>query len=99
MARCFGTSEEQAFINGTGENQPTGILPVSYTHLAADAYWQLFKLWYKDEDNIGTLDMIRRAVCISAQTKQTTLYNEIQEWFKEFKMCIRDRYMILTKYR
>jgi len=28
--------------------------------------------------------MIRRAVCISAQTKQTTLYNEIQEWFKEF---------------
>ena len=26
MARCFGTSEEQAFINGTGGNQPTGIL-------------------------------------------------------------------------
>ena len=26
MARCFGASEEQAFINGTGENQPTGIL-------------------------------------------------------------------------
>lgn len=26
MARCFGSSEEQAFINGTGENQPTGIL-------------------------------------------------------------------------
>ena len=26
MARCFGTSEEQAFINETGENQPTGIL-------------------------------------------------------------------------
>lgn len=26
MARCFGTSEEQAFINGTGANQPTGIL-------------------------------------------------------------------------
>ena len=26
MARCFGTSEEQAFINGTGVNQPTGIL-------------------------------------------------------------------------
>lgn len=52
--------------------------------IAADAYWQLFKLWYKDEDNIGTLDMIRRAVCISAQTKQTALYNKIQEWFKEF---------------
>lgn len=26
MARCFGTSEEQTFINGTGVNQPTGIL-------------------------------------------------------------------------
>lgn len=52
--------------------------------IAADAYWQLFKQWYKDEDNIGTLDMIRRAVCIAAQTKQTALYNEIQEWFKEF---------------
>ena len=26
MARCFGTSEEQAFINGTGVEQPTGIL-------------------------------------------------------------------------
>lgn len=52
--------------------------------IAADAYWQLFKLWYKDEDNIGTLDMIRRALCISAQTKQTALYDKIQEWFKEF---------------
>lgn len=29
MARCFGTSEEQAFINGTGVNQPTGILHVT----------------------------------------------------------------------
>lgn len=26
MARCFGSSEEQAFINGTGVNQSTGIL-------------------------------------------------------------------------
>lgn len=26
MAHCFGSSEEQAFINGTGVNQPTGIL-------------------------------------------------------------------------
>ena len=51
---------------------------------AADAYWKLFMLWYTDEDNVGTIDMIRRAVCISVQTKQTTLYNEIQEWFNEF---------------
>lgn len=52
--------------------------------IAADAYWKLFKLWYKDEDNIGALNMIRRAVCISAQTKQMELYNEIEEWFNEF---------------
>ena len=52
--------------------------------IAANTYWKLFLLWYKDEDSIGTLDMIRRAVCISVQTKQTILYNEIQEWFNEF---------------
>ena len=41
--------------------------------IAADAYWKLFILWYKDADNIGTIDMIRRAVCISVQTKQTAI--------------------------
>ena len=52
--------------------------------IAADAYWKLFILWYKDADNIGTIDMIRRAVCISVQTKQTAIYNEIQGWFNDF---------------
>ena len=56
----------------------------SAAKIAADAYWKLFMLWYTDEDNVGTIDMIRRAVCISVQTKQTTLYNEIQEWFNDF---------------
>lgn len=56
----------------------------SAAKIAANAYWKLFMLWYTDEDNVGTIDMIRRAVCISVQTKQTTLYNEIQEWFNEF---------------
>lgn len=56
----------------------------SAAKIAADAYWKLFMLWYTDEDNVGTIDMIRRSVCISVQTKQTTLYNEIQEWFNEF---------------
>lgn len=56
----------------------------SAAKIAADAYWKLFMLWYTDEDNVGTIDMIRRAVCISVQTKQTTLYNEIQEWFNNF---------------
>ena len=52
--------------------------------IAAAAYWKLFILWYKDEDNIGTIDMICRAVCISVQTKQTAIYNEIQGWFNDF---------------
>lgn len=52
--------------------------------IAADAYWQLFTLWYNDDDNIGTLDMLRRAVCISVQTKQTEIYDEIQKWFNDF---------------
>lgn len=52
--------------------------------VAVDAYWELFVLWYKDDDNAGALDMIRRAVCISAQTKQTTYYEKIQKWFNFF---------------
>lgn len=52
--------------------------------IAADAYWKLFMLWYTEGDTVGTIDMIRRAVCISVQTKQTTLYNEIQAWFSDF---------------
>lgn len=52
--------------------------------VAANAYWELFKLWYDEEDNIGALDMIRRAVCISHQTKQSALYEEICCWFSSF---------------
>lgn len=52
--------------------------------IAADAYWKLFKLWYTDEYHINIIEMIRRAVCISVQTKQTALYDEIQEWFYDF---------------
>ena len=49
----------------------------SAAQVAANAYWELFSLWYKAEDNVGTIDMLRRAVCISAQTKQTTLSDRI----------------------
>lgn len=52
--------------------------------IAANAYWELFVLWYEANENIASLDMIRRAVCISVQTKQDTLYNEIQEWLNNF---------------
>ncbi|SFQ08563.1 protein of unknown function [Lachnospiraceae bacterium XBB1006] len=52
--------------------------------IAAEAYWKIFLLWYKNEDTIGSLDMLRRAVAISVQTKQISLYNEIQDWFNDF---------------
>lgn len=52
--------------------------------IAANAYWELFTFWYRDDDNIGTIDIIRRAVCISAQTKQTLLFEKIQGWFVDF---------------
>lgn len=52
--------------------------------IAANTYWKLFILWYEANENIASLDMIRRAVCISVQTKQDTLYNEIQEWLNNF---------------
>ena len=52
--------------------------------IAANAYWNLFNLFYKPNDGICSLDMIRRAVCISSQTKQTKLYGEICLWFDSF---------------
>lgn len=52
--------------------------------IAANAYWELFTLWYRDDNNVGTIDIIRRAVCISAQTKQTLLFEKIQGWFVDF---------------
>lgn len=52
--------------------------------IAANAYWELFTFWYRDDDNVGTIDIIRRAVCISAQTKQTLLLEKIQGWFVDF---------------
>ena len=54
------------------------------TKIAANAYWELFTFWYRDDDNVGTIDIIRRAVCISAQTKQTLLFEKIQGWFVDF---------------
>lgn len=56
----------------------------SAAKIAANAYWELFILWYRDDDNVGTIDIIRRAVCISAQTKQTLLFEKIQGWFVDF---------------
>ncbi len=52
--------------------------------LAAEAYWDLFKLWFTEDDNVGTIDMIRRAVCISIQIKHESLFSDICTWFNDF---------------
>lgn len=55
--------------------------------IAAEAYWDLFQLWYANSDNVGTLDMIRRAVSISLQTQQINLYARISNWLTDFLVC------------
>ena len=70
----------------------------SAAKIAANAYWELFTLWYRDDDNVGTIDIIRRAVCISAQTKQTLLFEKIQGWFVDFlekKAANNDGFFVL----
>lgn len=52
--------------------------------VAAQAYWDLFKLWFSEDDNVGTLDMIRRAVCISIQIKHESLFSDICVWVNDF---------------
>ena len=52
--------------------------------IAAEAYWELCQLWYANGDNLGTLDMLQRAVCVSVQTNQTSLYSRIYTWFEAF---------------
>lgn len=52
--------------------------------IAAKAYWELCQLWYANGDSLGTLKMVRRAVCISVQTNQTSLYSRIYTWFEAF---------------
>lgn len=51
---------------------------------AANAYWELFKLWFANDDDFRALDMIRRAVLISKKIKFMDLYNDIYKWFCDF---------------
>lgn len=70
----------------------------SAAKIAADAYWELFILWHGTENNSGSLDMIRRAVCISVQIKQTELYDKIQLWLVDFisnKSARSDGYFVI----
>ena len=46
-----------------------------YAQIAAEAYLNLFNLIFSDDNWVEVLDMINRAICISAQTKQNDLYN------------------------
>lgn len=52
--------------------------------IAAEAYWELFQLWYSKSEHVGTLDPIRRAVCITKQTGNIELYDKICQWFEGF---------------
>lgn len=52
--------------------------------IAAEAYFELCQLWYADGDYLGILNMIKRAVCISVQTNQMSLYSRICAWFEDF---------------
>lgn len=52
--------------------------------IAAKSYWELFQLWYNEESSVRIIDMVKRAVCISMQTKQDVLYYEICSWFNNF---------------
>lgn len=52
--------------------------------VAAEAYWDLFKLWFEEDDNVGTINMIRRAVCISIQIKHESLFSDICAWVNDF---------------
>ena len=44
--------------------------------LAAEAYFDLYDLWFSDNDWLEPLDMIKRAICISAQINKKDLYEK-----------------------
>ena len=52
--------------------------------VAAETYWDLFKLWFTEDDNVGTINMVRRAVCISIQIKHESLFSDICAWVNDF---------------
>ena len=56
---------------------------INAAQIAAEAYWELFQLYYA-EDDYRTLNAIRRAVCISLQTKQSSLWLSINKWISNF---------------
>lgn len=74
FARCFGVSEEAAFVNGTGENQPTGILnetqgaEIGVTAESASAinYDEVMKLYF-------SLDKKYRKHAVWIMNDETTL--------------------------
>lgn len=51
------------------------------SQIAARSYWEVFQLLYKDQKYYKALNPLKRAVCISQQTKFQALYSEIYEWF------------------
>lgn len=58
-----------------------------YAKIATEAYFDLFNLIFNGDYWVEALDMIKRAICIAAQTKQKDLYNN----------CCKTLYDIITK--
>ncbi len=49
--------------------------------IAAQSYWEIFEILYDSKDYHNMINPLRRAVCISANTKLQSLYSEIYDWF------------------
>ncbi len=48
----------------------------TFAKSAVEAYFELFNLWFRDNDWLEAIDIIKRAIDISAQTKQDESYNK-----------------------
>lgn len=50
------------------------------SQIAAQSYWEAFQQLFKDKKFSESLNLLKRAVCISQQTKFQSLYSEIYDW-------------------
>lgn len=54
------------------------------SQIAAQSYWDLFKITYSTKEYHKSLEQLRRAVCISSQTNTKSLYSQMYAWFRNF---------------
>ena len=56
--------------------------------IAEVSYFELFKLWFSRENWTGTLDIIKRAICISAQINDNEMYEKSCDYVFEQLVAI-----------